>query len=90
MTATSSNHAQLLAIHETSREYIWLRSIIQHIRESCGLSIISDSPTVLFKDNSACIKQLKKEYIRGDRTKHLLPKFLYTHKLQENDNIDVQ
>ena len=25
MTATSSNHAKILALHETSRESIWLR-----------------------------------------------------------------
>ncbi|KAL8096581.1 hypothetical protein AgCh_037515 [Apium graveolens] len=90
MTVTSSNHAELLAIHEASRECIWLRSVIQHIRESCGLSSISDSPTVLFEDNSACIKQLKEGYIKGDRTKHILPKFFYPHELQENGDIDIQ
>ena len=47
MAATSSNHVELLAIHEASRECIWLQSIIQNIRESCGLSGISNSPTVL-------------------------------------------
>ena len=31
LTATSSNHAEILAIHEASRECVWLRSIIQHI-----------------------------------------------------------
>ncbi|XP_074374728.1 secreted RxLR effector protein 161-like [Apium graveolens] len=90
MAATSSNHAELLAIHEASRECIWLRSVIQHIRESCGLSSISDNPTVLFEENSAYVKQLKKGYIKGDRTKHILPKFFYTHELQENGDIDVQ
>ncbi|KAL8134520.1 hypothetical protein AgCh_009515 [Apium graveolens] len=90
MAATSSNHAELLAIHEARRKCIWLRSVIQHIRESRGLSSISDSPTVLFEDNSACIKQLKEGYIKGDRTKHILPKFFYTHELQENGDINVQ
>ena len=28
MTATSSNHAEILALHEASRESIWLRSVI--------------------------------------------------------------
>ncbi|XP_074364022.1 secreted RxLR effector protein 161-like [Apium graveolens] len=54
MATTSSNHAELLAIHEASRECIWLRSVIQHIRESCGLSSISD--TILFEDNTTCIR----------------------------------
>ena len=32
MVATSSNHSEILTIHETSRECIWLRSMIQRIR----------------------------------------------------------
>ncbi|CAH9082712.1 unnamed protein product, partial [Cuscuta epithymum] len=35
IAATSSNHAKLLAIHEASRECVYLRSVIQHIRWSC-------------------------------------------------------
>ena len=31
ITATSSNHAEILAIHEASRECFWLRSVIHHI-----------------------------------------------------------
>ena len=38
ITATSSNHAEILAIHEASRECVWLRSIINHIHKTCGLS----------------------------------------------------
>ncbi|KAL6346206.1 hypothetical protein AAG906_027956 [Vitis piasezkii] len=67
MMATSSNHSEILAIHEASRECIWLRSMIQHIRESCGLSSIKGDPTILFEDNVAY------------RTKHISPKFFYTH-----------
>ena len=89
MVATSSNHSEILAIHEASRECIWLRSIIQHIKESCGLPYIKDS-TTLFEDNAACIVQLKGGYIKGDRTKHISPKFFYTHELQKNGEIDVQ
>ncbi|GJZ62002.1 AAA-ATPase-like protein [Tanacetum coccineum] len=37
MSATSTNHARLLTIHEASQECVWLRSVIQHIRESCGV-----------------------------------------------------
>ena len=31
MVVTSSNHSEIIAIHEASRECIWLRSMIQHI-----------------------------------------------------------
>ena len=31
-----------------------------------------------------------KGYIKGDRTKHISPKFFYTHELQKSGEIDVQ
>ena len=64
--------------------------MIQHIQESCGLSSIKGDPTILFEDNVACIAQIIGGYIKGDRTKHILPKFFYTHELQKNGEIDVQ
>ena len=81
MAVTSSNHSETIAIQEASRECIWLRSMIQHIQESCGLPSIKDNLTTLFEDNVACIAQIKGGYIKGDRTKHIFPKFFYTHKL---------
>ena len=90
MVATSSNHSEIIAIHEVSRECIWLRSMIHHIQESCRLSSVKDKPTILFEDNAACIAQIKGGYIKGDRTKHISPKFFYTHELQKNGEIDIQ
>ena len=87
MVATSSNHSELLAIHEASRECMWLRSMIQHIRDSSSLSPISNTATSLYEDNTA---QLKGGYIKGDRTKHISPKFFHTHELQNNGEIDIQ
>ncbi|GKB80616.1 hypothetical protein Tco_0947511 [Tanacetum coccineum] len=81
MSATSSNHAKILAIHEASWECVWLRSVIQHIRKSCGISSGQEAPTVVHEDNATCIAQLKDEYIKGDKTKHILPKFFFTHDL---------
>ena len=89
MVATSSNHSEIIAIHEASRECRWLRLMIHHIQESCGLSSVKDKPTILFEDNYACIAQIKGGYIKGDRTKHISPKFFYTHELQKNGEIDV-
>ena len=90
MVATSSNHSEIIAIYEASCECIWLRSMIHHIQESCGLSSVKDKPTILFEDNDACIAQIKGGYIKGDRTKHISPKFFYTHELQKNGEVDVQ
>jgi hypothetical protein len=90
LVATSSNHSEIIVIHEASRECIWLRSLIQHIQEKCGLSTIKDSPTILYEDNAACITQIRGGYIKGDRTKHISPKFFYTHELQKSGDIDVK
>ncbi|KAJ9552242.1 hypothetical protein OSB04_016287 [Centaurea solstitialis] len=90
MIATSSNHAEILAIHEASRECVWLRNVIQHIRGSCGIITDKEPPTVLYENNMTCIAQLKEGYIKGDRTKHILPKFFFTHDLQKSGDISIQ
>uniref|UniRef100_A0A2N9G9W6 Reverse transcriptase Ty1/copia-type domain-containing protein n=2 Tax=Fagus sylvatica TaxID=28930 RepID=A0A2N9G9W6_FAGSY len=90
ISATSSNHSEIIAIHEASRECVWLRSVIQHIREKCGLSSIKDNPTILYEDNAACITQIRGGYIKGDRIKHISPKFFYTHELQKSGDINVK
>ena len=69
IAATSSNHAEILVIHETIGECVWLRSMIHHIQETCGLLSQKDTPTILYEDNAACIAQLQGGYIKGDRTK---------------------
>lgn len=90
LVSTSSNHAEIIALHETSRECVWLRSMIHHIKSSCNLPI-KKSPTILYEDNSACIQQLKEGYIKNDRTKHIPPKFFaYTQELMKKDEIDIQ
>ena len=68
--ATSLNHAEIFAIHEASRECVWLRSISYHIQSICELSFIKEMSTTLYEDNIACIGQLKCGYIKRDRTKH--------------------
>nr|XP_009768097.1 PREDICTED: uncharacterized protein LOC104219162 [Nicotiana sylvestris] len=90
IAVTSSNHTEIIAIHEANRKCIWLRSMTQHIQEMCGLLMKKDNPTTLYEDNAACIAQLKGGYIKGDRTKHISSKFFFTHDLQQNGEINVQ
>ncbi|KAK4398525.1 Retrovirus-related Pol polyprotein from transposon RE1 [Sesamum angolense] len=51
---------------------------------------IEKSPTVIYEDNAACIAQIKDGYIKGDRTKHISPKFFSTHELQVEGKVDVK
>ncbi|KAM3341730.1 hypothetical protein P3S68_026696 [Capsicum galapagoense] len=89
IVATSSNHVEIIAIHEASRECVWLRSMIHLIREKYGVKY-NNLPTILYRDNSTYIAHLKGGFINGDRTKHILPKLFYKHELRKNDYINVQ
>ena len=62
--------------------------MIQHIQEACRLSSIKGDSTILFEDTT-CIAYIKWGYIKGDKTKHISPKFFYTHELQKSGEIDV-
>ncbi|KAM0057453.1 putative RNA-directed DNA polymerase [Helianthus debilis subsp. tardiflorus] len=65
ITTISSNHAEILAIHEASRKCIWLRTVTQHNCGSCGICSEDEGPTILHEDNATCIVQLKKGYLKG-------------------------
>ena len=90
LVVTSSNHSEILAHHETSRECVWLRSIIYHIQNTCGFSLSTGMPTPILEDTAACIAQIRESYIKDDKTKHISPKFFYTHELQQSRQIDVK
>ena len=90
LVPTSSNHAEILALHEASCECFWLREVMEHIRSTSGLTSVVDFPTTIFEDNAACIEQLKKGYIKEDNTKHITPKFFYSHQQQQHQNIEVK
>jgi hypothetical protein len=87
IATTSSNHAEILAI---SKECVWLRNMTHHIHKICNLFSEKEAPTVIHEDNVACIIQLKDGYIKGDRVKHISPKFFFTHDLQKDGIIIVQ
>lgn len=64
ITVTSPNHAKLLALHAwgASSECVWLKSVIQNIRKTCGLFSEKIISTILYEDNSAWIPYLKEGY----------------------------
>ncbi|KAM2999491.1 hypothetical protein FF2_041016 [Malus domestica] len=63
---------------------------MEHIRNTNGLTSVIDLPAMIYEDNAACIEQLKKGYIKGDNTKHITPKFFYSHHQQQHQNIEVK
>jgi hypothetical protein len=47
------------------------------------------SPTIIYKDNVACVAQMKTRYIKTNYTKHISPKLFFPHQLQESGEISI-
>ena len=88
LVSTSTNHSEIIALYEASRECVWLRRIINHIIQSCGIGAL-ETPTIIFEDNSACVTQMESGYIKSNMTKHIIPKLFYPHELQKNREIEI-
>ena len=77
--------------HSCSQSRVYILEINdQHILKLCGLPVQTKSPTILYEDNFACIAQLKGGYIKGYQTKHISPKFFFTHDPQQNSETNIQ
>jgi hypothetical protein len=57
LIATSINHSEIIALYEASRECVWLRRVINHIKTSCGIGAL-ESPTIIYEDNATCVAQM--------------------------------
>jgi hypothetical protein len=88
LVATSTNHSEIIALYEATRECVWLRRMIGHIQKSCGLNI-DNTPTIIYEDNAACVAQIHMGYVKSNFTKHIAPKFFYPHELQKSGEINV-
>jgi virulence-associated protein VapD len=88
LVAIFTNHSEIIALYEASRECAWLRRVIDHIQTSCGMSIV-ESTTIIYEDNAACVAQMQAGYIRTNYTKHISLKFFYSHQLQGSREISI-
>jgi len=90
ITATSSNHTEIIAFYEASRKCIWLKLIDKFILSNCRLPY-KESPTVLYENNSACVTQMQAGFIKGDRIKYIDPKyFSFTNDLIIDKALEVK
>jgi hypothetical protein len=51
LVATSTNHSEIIALYEATRECVWLRRMINHIQKSCGKGIVN-TPTIIYEEQS--------------------------------------
>ena len=89
VTATSTNHAELIAFHEATRELVWLRTVECLITSQAGLEVAKE-PIIINEDNSACVAQVAAGFIKADRVKHIDPQiFSFTQDLIQNKELQV-
>jgi ribosomal protein S24E len=88
LVTTSTNHSEIVALYEASRECVWLRRMINHIQQSYGLGSIQ-ALTIIYEDNAACITQMETCYIKSNINKHISYKLFYPHELQHKREIDI-
>ena len=79
--STFTNHSEIITLYEASRECVWLHRVINHMQQSCGIGA-SDSPTIIYEDNAACVTHMETGYIKSNITKHISPKLYYPHELK--------
>jgi 2-C-methyl-D-erythritol 4-phosphate cytidylyltransferase len=80
IAATSTNQSEIIALYEACRECVWLRQFIEFIRKELGITKTLQ-PITVYEDNTACVDQVQRGYIKSDRTKHIDPKFFFMHEL---------
>nr|GEY54875.1 copia-type Pol polyprotein-like [Tanacetum cinerariifolium] len=90
LIATSSNQAEVIALHEASRECVWFRSMTQLILTSCGLEK-DKNPTLIYEGNSTCVSLMKEGYVKSDRIKHIPPRFFsYAQDLIKDNQVEMR
>ena len=88
LVSTFTNYFEIIALYEASRECVWLRRMINHIIQLCGIGAL-ETPTIIFENNSACVTQIESGYIKSNMIKHIIPKLFYPHELQKNGEIEI-
>ena len=90
VTATFTNHAELLAFHEASMEAVWLRTMQEILAKQCKMNQ-KFKPTVIFEDNATCVTQMNTSFIKADRVKHISPHiFGFAQNLIETGQIETK
>ena len=50
-----------------------------------------DQPTIIYEDNTSCIRQMTARLIKADRTKHISPHFFsYSQDLVEKSQMEIR
>lgn len=58
--------------------------------KQCGIQVQNKS-TVIYEDNTSCVRQMQSEFIKADTTKHISPHiFIFSHDLVDTCQIEIK
>jgi len=83
-TATSTNHSEIIALYEATRDCVWINILRKTICNSAKLDYKQETIKI-YEDNAACIKQVESGFIKSNKTKHILSKYFYTTEINGNE-----
>ncbi|KAE8261460.1 hypothetical protein A4X09_0g7660, partial [Tilletia walkeri] len=83
IVATSTVHAEYVAMSEAARENAYLRTLLNDMRQPCL------QPTALHGDNEGALTLVKKPAFH-QRTKHIEIRWHYIREAQEQGDVSVQ
>lgn len=63
--------------------------MIKHIWSMCKLTFAIDDILIIYEDNTTYINKLKLGLIKGDDTKHITPKFFFSHEQFQEKKLEV-
>jgi hypothetical protein len=88
VVATSTAHAELIALYEGCREAVNLYRVSSFIEVTSGIRKSVDK-IVVHEDNEACISQVKSGFVRTDAMKHVDPKYHQWVEQEDNNTVKV-
>lgn len=80
--ATSSTHAEVIALSDCCKRVVWLRTLLGEL----GFKPLPPIP--VHEDNSACL-QLSQNTATSDRTRHIDVRHWWTRELHEKGLVDL-
>jgi hypothetical protein len=58
LIATPTDHSEIIALYEASRECVWIRRVINHIQTLCDIDKL-ESPMIIYEDNAICVAHIQ-------------------------------
>ena len=83
--ASSTAHAEYIAMYETCTETVWLNNLLLEL----GQENLVSKPTIVHVDNKSAIA-ISQNYVLSDKSKHFSVKFHYVRELVAGGDIDFK